>query len=224
MVRSASSLLDSRRRHFIALRTSSRLTSDFRRKHQAKAVRVTPEKVIRTLHRAGVTCVLLGTHGLGAYRDEPRATQDVDVLVTKSEVQTAVRALQSAYPKLTVKDSREVARFIDPATGMGVIDVWKPVQRALQAVFRYTISMGETHKIQDLEMALVSKFVAMISPNRRLDKKLIDAGDFTNVALFNRGSLDLEKLARLGEKVYPGGSAEIVRIIVDLDAGRTIRL
>ncbi len=147
---------------------------------------VKPEKVIATLHQAGVCCVLMGTHGLGGYRSEPRATQDVDVLVKKKDIRKAVRALRAAYPKLLVQDTPVVTRFIDPATDKPVIDVMKPTQQVYQVVFRYTIPVGKTHRIPDLEMALASKFAAMVSPNRTAAKKMMDASDFIDVFNHNR--------------------------------------
>lgn len=85
--------------HLNALHTSSKLTLYFQRMHQPKAARVTSEKVIAVLHKAGIRCVLMGTHGVGGYRSEPRATQDVDALVPKKEVRMAVRSLQRTYSK-----------------------------------------------------------------------------------------------------------------------------
>jgi len=166
----------------------------------------------------------MGTHALNTYRDEPRATQDVDILVRKQELSKSVRALKAAYPKAKVQDTPVVVRFIDPATGKGVLDVMKPTQAVYRLVFRHAVPIGATHRVPDLEMALASKFAAMVSPNRRVDKKLIDAGDFVNVVLFNRTALNVEKLKRLAEKVYSGGAAEIEQLIEDIDAGRKIQL
>ncbi len=211
-------------RHLEALRTSSMLTQWYRRMHRRHAAMVTPEGVIAALHRAGVRCVLMGTHGLGGWRSEPRATQDVDVLVTKKDLRKAVRALAQAYPGLEIEDTPVVARFIDPATGKPVIDVMKPTQAVYQLVFRHTLPVGDTHRIPDLEMALASKFAAMVSPNRLPDKKLIDAGDFVNVIGHNRNNIDLQKLKRLGDKVYPDGGTEILRLVEDIDAGRPFQL
>jgi hypothetical protein len=224
MIQRAQAQSDPVQQHLEALHTSSELTLLFRRMYQRGAAMVTPEGVIAALHRAGVRCVLMGTHGLGGWRSEPRATQDVDVLVTKKDISKAVRALARAYPDLEVKDTPVVTRFVDPATGKQVIDVMKPAQPVYQMVFRHTLSVGDTHRIPDLEMALASKFAAMVSPNREPAKKLIDAGDFVDVVTHNRSAIDLPKLQRLADKAYPQGGAEIVRMVEDIDAGRTIQL
>jgi len=224
MIQKAHTIADPAQQHLDALHSSSLLTVIFRRMYQREAAMVTPEKVIAVLHQAGVNCVLMGTHGLGGYRSEARATQDVDVLVTKRDIRKAVRALRAAYPKLEVHDTPVVTRFIDPASGKPAIDVMKPTQEVYGIVFRHSIAVGDTHRIPDLEMALASKFAAMVSPNRAPDKKLIDAGDFVNVVQHNRADINLQKLKKLGDKVYPDGGSEIMRLIDDIDAGRQIQL
>jgi hypothetical protein len=212
------------RSHLQALEISSRLTAYFRRKHRPMATHVTPERVIEVLNEVGIKPVLMGAHGLGGWRSQSRSTEDVDVLVRKKDIRKAVRALQAAYPMLTITDFPVVTRFTDPATKQVVIDVMKPTQEVFKVVFRHTIRVGETHEIPDLEMALASKFAAMVSPRRVTDKKLLDGADFVNVVVNNRSDIGLPKLRRLAEKVYPnGGGAEIMQLIADIDAGRMIR-
>ncbi len=224
MIRPARTLTDEWvRSHLEALATSSALTQTWRRMYRPMAAAVTPERVLEALNRAGVRPVLMGTHGLGGWRSEARATQDVDVLVRKRDVRKAVRSLSEAYPTLTVQDTLVVTRFVDPDTGKVVIDVMKPTQEIYRLVFRHTISAGATHDIPQLEMALVSKFAAMTSPHRAPDKKMIDAGDFINVVRHNRKALDLRKLRRLAAKLYQQAPDEIMKMVEDIDAGRTIR-
>ncbi len=212
------------RSHLQALGISSALTQMFRRKYRPMAIEVTPEAVVEVLHSVGVRPVLMGTHGLAGYRSESRATQDVDVLVRKKDIRKAVRAVQRAYPSFVVQDTPVVTRFVDPATDKVVIDVMKPTQDVFRLVFRHTIPVGETHDIPELEMALISKFAAMTSPLRRQAKKFVDAGDFVDVVENNRDVLDLTKMRRLAEKVYPGGGAEVMKLVEDILAGRKIEI
>jgi hypothetical protein len=212
------------KRHWYGLHTGSRLTSHFRRTREPMATDVTPERVIESLHQAGMRCVLMGTHAINTWREEPRATQDVDVLVRKRDILRAVRALSEVFPELDVRDYPDVARFVDPATGKGVLDVMKPTQEVFHMVFRHTIAVGETHEIPNLEVTLVSIFAAMVSPRRLPERKLTDGGDFTQVVRYNRDHIDLVKLKRLADKVYSAGGEEIMEMIKDIDAGRIIRL
>ncbi len=98
----------------------------------------------------------------------------------------------------------------------------KPTQNVYKLVFRHTVSVGKTHSIPDLEMALAAKFAAMVSPNREPAKKMTDAGDFIDVIRTNRRTLDVKKLKRLADIIYPDGGTEILEMIENIDAGRTI--
>lgn len=184
---------------------------------------VTPEDVIETLNRASVGFVLMGTHGIGGWRDEPRATQDVDILVRKRDLRKAMRALGERFPELKLQDLPVVARFIDPATKKSVIDVMKFQQAVFKMVFRNTILVASTYRIPNLEMALVSKFAAMVAPNRSEEKKFIDAGDFISMVKTNKNDLRHARLQKLGEKVYPGGGEEVLKMVDDILAGRPFR-
>ncbi len=73
-------------------------------------------------------------------------------------------------------------------------------------------------------MILVCKYAAMISLSRPDDKKHTDIGDFINMVRTNRESIDLNKLGELGEIVYTGGGAEVVKYVEDIKAGRSLRV
>ena len=212
-----------RRDHLEALRTSTKLTGWFRKDREPEVLDVTPENVIAVLNRVGIRPVLLGTYGLGGYRSEARATEDVDVLVGKREVLKAVRALEQEFPYLELHDTPVVIRFRNAATQKVVLDVMKPTSQTTQAVFRNTLAVGKTHRIPTLEMALASKFMAILSPTRRQAKKLVDLGDFVDVIQHNRAILNLKKLRRLADQIHPGSGARILRMVDDIDAGRRIR-
>jgi hypothetical protein len=164
--------------------------------------------------------VLIATHGIGGSRDEPRARQDVDVLVQARYQRKAVEALRRAYPSLVIENVTAVTRFIDPRIGKSVIDLIKPTQAIYRMVFKNTIRVRATHEVPDLEMALVSKYAAMISPNQ----EYIDAGDFINMVTTNADEIDLAKLRRLGNPVYKGGGKEVQGFVEDVKAGRRLRL
>jgi hypothetical protein len=112
----------------------------------------------------------------------------------------------------------------DPVSQKVVIDVMRPSSRAMRLVFRHTVKIGKTHRIPHLEMALVSKFLAMVATNRRQDKRQVDLGDFIDIVETNRAALDLAKVERLAELIHPRGGAAILRIVSDIDAGRQVRL
>jgi hypothetical protein len=209
--------------HREALRISSALTLHFRRKYQPEAIMVTPETVIEILLRAKVRFMLMGTYGIEGYRSQPRATQDVDVLVRKADHRKAVQAIVKHYPGLVVQDFVVVTRFTDPATKQVVLDLMKPEQPVFKMAFKHTVTVAEGYLIPNLEMALTSKFAAMTSPSRDQAKKLIDGGDFVDMARKNLKQIHRAKLRRLADKIYPDGGREIIEMLEDIEAGRRIR-
>src|SRR5438270_402925 len=77
---------------------------------------ITPLQFIRILNAAKVRFVLMGAHAIGGWTDEPRATQDVDILVAARGVRKAVRELLAAFPHLEAEDHEVVTRLRDPET------------------------------------------------------------------------------------------------------------
>jgi predicted nucleotidyltransferase len=215
---------DFARQHLEALHTGSKVTRWFRQEREPNMLEVTPENVIGALHRAGIRCVLMGTHGINGYRDEARATSDVDVLVPKKDVRKAVRIMEQEFPYLEIEENSAVARFRNPASQKILIDVMKPSSEAMKLVFRYAVAIGRTHRIPDLEMALVSKYLAMFAPNRKAAKRQVDAGDFANIFSTNRRSVDVEKLKRLLQITSLDRGKELPSIIEDIDNDRPIKL
>jgi hypothetical protein len=210
--------------HLRALATSAALAGYYRDMYRQAATMVSPRKVIRLLNEAEVRFVLIGTHGLGGYRSQARATQDVDVLIARRGHAKAIRVLRSAFPKLVMQDSPIVTRFKDPATGEPRIDLMKPLQKVHQMVFRHTQQVGDSHRVPSLEMALISKFAAMTSPYRERLRKMQDAVDFADMVVHNKSEIDRAKLVRLAEQVYAGGSKEVNELIANIFSGRPIQV
>jgi hypothetical protein len=209
-------------RHRVALAKSSQLTAIFRRMYKPKAAMITPEAVIKVLNQAKVKFILMGTHGIGGWRSEPRATQDVDVLIRKSHHRKAVAAVKRAFPDLQVQDLPAVTRFVDPLDGKPVIDLMKPEDEFYREVFKDPVRVGKTHLIPNLEAAIASKYAAMISPHRPAEKKALDEGDFISMVAQNYEAIDLALLFSLGEMVKANGGPEIQRFSEQAKAGQRL--
>lgn len=220
MVAATRELMEVHRRDF---RISERLTRYFFEGHRGEGM-ISPAKVLRTLYNAKIKFVLMGTHGLATWRKHPRATEDVDILVALSNVKKAVKVLHEAFPKLEVVDASVVTRFVHPKTKRPVIDLMKPVQDVFRLALRHVVAIDDYQSIPTLEMALISKFAAMISPNRRGPKKMIDAGDFMQMTLSNAGEIDMKKLKRFAESVYQGAAEQVEKMVLDVLAGKTLRV
>lgn len=210
------------RRHGEALRVSSEITRTLRGMYRPEMSMIAPADVIAVLNEAGVRFMLMGNYGIAGWRGEERATQDVDVLVRTRDQRKAVRAIREAFPQLGMEDFPVVTRFLDPATGVPIIDLMKPTESLFKVAFRQTIQVEEGYRIPNLEFALACKFAAMVSPNRADEKKFLDAADFTSIVKKNLVAIRPTRLRQLGERVYPGGGEEITELVENIRAGRRI--
>lgn len=183
---------------------------------------VAPADIIPVLNEAGVRFILVGNYGIGGWRSEPRATQDVDFLVRTRDHRKAVRAIQNAFPLLQLVDYPVVTRFLDPATRTPLIDLMKSNQPLFKVAFRQAVLDAEGYLIPNLEFALACKFAAMVSPNRKEQKKYLDAADFISIVEKNATAIRLDRLKRLGERVSPGGGEEIAQLVENAKAGRRL--
>ncbi|HWG46018.1 MAG TPA: nucleotidyl transferase AbiEii/AbiGii toxin family protein [Gemmataceae bacterium] len=187
---------------------------------------ITPLEVIRILNAAKVRFMLLGAHGLGGWMGKPRATEDVDVLVGTRGHKKAVAALQAAFPHLQAEDYEVVTRFRDPETRGVVIDVMKPNQPLYRDALKYghlVESGGQNYQIPSLELALATKFAAMISLTRADRDKFQDVRDFMYIVDGNP-DIDLAKLHALGQLVYNNGGDEVVEMVRKVRAGEKLIL
>lgn len=187
---------------------------------------ITPLQVIAVLNAASVRFMLVGAHGLGGWTQTPRATEDVDVLVAARGHKKAVRALLAAFPHLEDEDQEVVTRLRNRENQKVAIDVLKPNQPLYREALKHAAvvqSGGQSYQVPTLEMALAMKFAPMISLAREDKKKHLDAHDFIQMVEVN-ANIDLEKLAALGDLVYPGGGQELVEKVRQVRAGEKLNL
>jgi hypothetical protein len=187
---------------------------------------IPPLDVIRLLNQAKISFVLVGAYGLAGWVRDPRATEDVDVVVAARQVKKAVRVLCETYRHLEPVDLPVVVRLRDRQSQDVAIDVMKPLQPPYRDVFKHTHTVssgGQTYRVPSLEMAIVTKFSAMISLYRADKDKYQDAHDFINIVEANP-DIDAEKLMELGELVYPGGGAEVQELVRRARAGEKLNL
>ncbi len=208
--------------HASGIATSISIVRSYRKDHRRRSQNVEPQQVIETLVNAGIRrWVLMGLYGYVGYLSQPRATQDVDILVAADELERAIAAIESRWPQLQIERFEVVVRFRDPGevsiTGemKQVIDVMLPSSDCYEAILaRYhRIDKTTGHKVPTLEAACASKFAVLVSPHRDFDRKQQDAVDLRNIMVPNREEIDKAILERLGDLVYPGGGAELLEFL-----------
>ena len=209
--------------HVAALDLIQWLTRTQYKMHRPDAMRVDADELIQVLNAAAVKPVLIGHHGIGGWLSSPRATRDVDIVVQMRLYGRAVQALRAAWPNLVIERTAVVTRFLDPGNNEPVIDVMQPAG-VLRHAFRNSVQVGDTYCVPNLELALAVKFAAIVSPDRELERKYRDAGEFMEIIFRNKTQLNVERLRRLGDAVQPNGGRLVERFVEDVVAGRMLRL
>jgi hypothetical protein len=187
---------------------------------------LSPLDVIRVLNKEKISFVLAGAYGLSGWRTQARATEDVDVIVAIKHVAKATRALLKEFPFLEPDDQEVVVRLRDKETKAVLVDLMKPTQPHMRAIFKNTTAVElkkQKYRVPSCEMALVLKFAPMISLVREDKKKLIDAHDFIDIVQKNT-DLNEKLLSSLGDLVYNGGGKEIVELVRKVRAGEKLDL
>ena len=181
-----------------------------------------PQEVIDVLVAAGVkNWVLMGLHGYVGYLALPRATQDVDIMIPYSERKRAIRAIRHAWPNLIVRELSQVVRFLDPGDlgpddqPKAVIDLMQPWGKFQETILKQHVLVDQEtqHRIPTLEAALVSKYAAMVSPHRDVDKREQDAVDFRRMVRANHQRIRHDVLRRLADEVWDGAGQDIERFL-----------
>ena len=182
---------------------------------------ISPAAVARTLRLAKVRYVLVGAHAANGYTGRPRTTVDVDVVVQFPK--KAAKAIAREFPRLQMHDTPVVIRFMEGNTE--AIDLMKPAGSQLWArLLKETRDIrleGERVRIPLLEGVLAAKFAAMASPYRRPADKQQDGADFMRIIDAN-AEVDLDLLRELGDLVYGGGGAFVLKLLADARAGRRL--
>src|SRR5262245_65164507 len=87
---------------------------------------ISPLDIIKLLNANRISFVLVGAHGLAGWLKEPRATQDVDLVVADKHLKKTTRLLLAAYPQLKPQAFEVVIRLKDRDTDVTLIDLMKP--------------------------------------------------------------------------------------------------
>lgn len=208
--------------HAKGLGISTRLTTHYRQTHRSTSMDVQPQQVIDCLINAGVkNWCLMGLHGYVGYLPQPRATQDVDVMVPENQKKKTVRAISERWPQLRKREYDVVIRFIDPleidlhGKPVPVIDVMLPFSSFHGTILNDYVRVEETtgSRLPTLEAAIVCKYAALVSPNRKPEKKDFDAGDLRRLINSNHPNYQLDQITKLADEVWQGAGEEIVELI-----------
>jgi hypothetical protein len=210
-------------RRFIGHDDAVQETAHLQRQYRALwSDRMTPSpvdlnQILRTLTAKKIRFVLTGAHAIGGWTGRPRDTRDVDILVKAGQNHArAVKAIRELYPILETRDFTGVTAFFIPGERESVIDVTYPHRPDNEETLNNPVWVknpdGLKYRIPSLEAALANKYGAMLTPDRHPKKRAQDALDFAWMVEHSmdqgRKPIDLQRLAGLGEMVWPGGGGD----------------
>jgi len=175
-----------------------------------------PKDVINLIDSLNVTYVIIGAHGISVYLGKIRATIDIDIVTDNIDI--VKNAIESKWPELEIVECPSKITFISGK--YEIIDLIKPSQPIYKLVLNNCVA-----NIPTLEMSLVLKYAAMISPNRKPDEKTQDAADFKIMVLKN-DRIDIDKIKDLTRlsNLYDDAHNEIAQLILDIRNGKTINI
>ena len=220
--------------HAQAVAECARLSNQYRKMWVRMAgTTVDLNAILQTLQARKIPFVLTGAHGIAGWTGRPRSTQDVDILVRSGRnCARAVNALKALYPNLEVRQFAGVTSFFAPGETASLIDVTYTHRADIQetlATAVWVMEGGHKYRVPALEAALANKYGAMLTPMRDPGKRAQDGVDFyfmvKKATEEGAHGIDLDRVAVLGEKVWPGGGGkELLRLVEDAKAGRVPNL
>lgn len=166
--------------------------------------RLKPAQVIAVLDKAGVGHTLIGAHALGTHTKQPRATKDVDVVV--SNVDVAAAAIRKAYPKFQVVDMGEAGKRVVDAEGAEVVDLLRPIGLVRRHALQHhsPVKSGKTTiNVGSLPLMIALKWVGANSISRPSTKRAQDNVDLRNMVAANLGHVPAQAAAALIVKGNP---------------------
>jgi Nucleotidyl transferase AbiEii toxin, Type IV TA system len=184
----------------------------------SRASDISPLKIARVLNRMKVFYVFVGGVIVGCWTGDPRATEDVDLVLGKgAPIRRVISAIKGIRKDLESTTHRSVIRVRGAsATGVrNLVDLIRPYDGVYSHAERYFITIrvkGTPIRIPTPEMLVVMKYAAATSMNRVPLKQAQDMIDLKTVAIAQQ-SLDLAIVRALANSIGPTLGERLVRLI-----------
>jgi hypothetical protein len=163
----------------------------------------------------------MGLHGYVGYMPDPRATQDVDIMVPYGSRARAKKAIAARWPELVIHELSQVTRFLDPqdlnheGKSKPIVDLmhpWSPFQELILKEY-IIIDDATKHRIPTLDAAIISKYAAMRSYDCDRADKEYHVADFRRLVRANQDRIRTAELHRLAALVWEGGADDVLRFV-----------
>ncbi len=175
-------------------------------------------RVVGLLERLGVKWTLIGAHAVNVYV-RPRATVDVDFVVEGRAIGRVIEQLEHEFGPLQTTDIGAALRVVNLS-----IDL---VRSDNHPLFRAALDRGEPRGgalVPPPELLVALKFLAAVSPWRRLGERKQDAADLINVYQAAGAAFDRQTAIEYGRTVYPNAERDLADMFDRIDRGEDIPL
>jgi hypothetical protein len=176
----------------------------------------TYRRVIDVLERVGAKWTLVGAHAVNTYVG-PRATADIDLVIEAKLLKRVLRALESEFGRLETTDVGASLRVISLSLDL--------IRSDNHPLFRAALDRAENRggvRVPPPELLVALKFLAAVSPWRRLADKKQDAADLINVYQAVGEDFDRAVAIEYGRTAYPGAERELADMLDKIDAGEDV--
>ena len=178
----------------------------FEEDDELKPQSLTGKPKLADLLRSGIPFVVVGARAANAYADEPRTTQDIDVLT--EQYKELAEWIHQEYPQLEMKSSELVIRFL--IANKPVIDVMIPNDDIFKAALGDTRRFGK-FDVASPEAMVALKFSAIFSKHRAMLKKEQDRVDIAR--MISHTKIKIAKSARYVKDLFPGAAHAFIGFI-----------
>lgn len=159
---------------------------------------ITSTSIMRLLRDNKVPFMVIGAHAMGSMTEEPRATQDVDIVVRQQDYDEVMNLIIKFAKTLGLRVMATGNRIKDK-NGNVLVDILTDRHRIYKVALQDAMARGGVYPSP--EMFLVMKFLSSHSQLRNPNKKEQDKVDFAKVLANNE--INSERVIELLKKTDP---------------------
>jgi hypothetical protein len=195
--------------------TSAAITRRLHDMYQPDVRFYRPIDVVKALNESRICPTVVGNFGSGAWRREPQANGDVDVLVGLRSFSAAVDAVAAKFPRLKRSEGSESVAFQDVTSRWqgAVYHLLRPTTPLMGAAFRNRVWVpGGCYYAPNLEWAIASHFACseIAAAQRNWRRYYEDLGEMLTIATNPAVEIDHARLRSLAAMIGRGAYKEMM--------------
>jgi hypothetical protein len=173
------------------------------------------------LNEGKVDWILVGAEALNLYRNRPRATVDIDLVVRKKHLRT----IKSTETCKDVEDTEvHFKAVLSEEPNRLEVDVIKSQSHELVDLALDNQNLIQGVPVPRIEALLALKYLAAVSPWRERADQYLDLSDFIHAFKDNQQRIDRQFLIDLASRAHANGPDEFPRFLTAVENDEPITL